>query len=142
MPLQVDWEGQKGQIDAARAMPLQVDWEGQKRQIDAAKAAGVKQVVLVSSMGITQKENRLNDLGDGKILTWKRKAEEYLIASGLPYTIIHPGGLIDAKASFPPRHQPQGGQGLTGIRIQLRPLQVDHRSGLCTVSNHCDVHTG
>jgi hypothetical protein len=26
---------------------------------------------------------------------WKRKAEQYLIASGLNYTIIHPGGLID-----------------------------------------------
>ena len=74
-----------------------MDWEGQKRQIDAAKAAGVKQVVLVSSMGITQKENRLNTLGNGNILVWKRKAEEYLIASGLPYTIIHPGGLSDDK---------------------------------------------
>jgi hypothetical protein len=26
---------------------------------------------------------------------WKRKAEQYLIASGLNFTIIHPGGLID-----------------------------------------------
>ncbi|KAK9843114.1 hypothetical protein WJX74_007197 [Apatococcus lobatus] len=78
-------------------LPEQVDWEGQKRQIDAAKAAGVKQVVVVSSMGITQKENRLNTLGNGNILVWKRKAEEYLIASGLPYTIIHPGGLSDDK---------------------------------------------
>jgi hypothetical protein len=31
--------------------PTQIDWLGQKVQIDAAKAAGVKQVVLVSSMG-------------------------------------------------------------------------------------------
>lgn len=31
----------------------------------------------------------------GNILVWKRKAEEYLIASGLNYTIIHPGGLGD-----------------------------------------------
>ena len=77
-----------------------MDWEGQKRQIDAAKAAGVKQVVLVSSMGITQKENRLNTLGNGNILVWKRKAEEYLIASGLSFTIIHPGGLSDDKVSM------------------------------------------
>lgn len=28
-------------------------------------------------------------------MQWKRKAEQYLIASGLNYTIIHPGGLID-----------------------------------------------
>lgn len=25
----------------------------------------------------------------------RRKAEEYLIASGMDYTIIHPGGLLD-----------------------------------------------
>jgi hypothetical protein len=48
-------------------------------------------------MGVTQPDNFLNTLGNGKILLWKRKSEEYLIASGLNYTIIHPGGLIDDK---------------------------------------------
>lgn len=28
---------------------------------------------------------------------WKRKAEKYLIDSGLTYTIVHPGGLIDEE---------------------------------------------
>jgi hypothetical protein len=46
-----------------RCKLLQVDWEGQKKQIDAAVAAGIKHVVLVSSMGGTQPENRLNDIG-------------------------------------------------------------------------------
>jgi uncharacterized protein YbjT (DUF2867 family) len=32
-------------------------------------------------------------MGNGNILLWKRKAEEYLINSGLTYTIVHPGGL-------------------------------------------------
>ena len=55
------------------------------------------QVVLVSSMGICDAENRLNKIGDGNILIWKRRAERYLIARGFPaYTIIHPGGLLDA----------------------------------------------
>ena len=55
------------------------------------------QVVLVSSMGICDAENRLNKIGDGNILIWKRRAERYLIARGFQsYTIIHPGGLIDA----------------------------------------------
>lgn len=76
-------------------MPQQVDWLGAKAQIDAAKAAGVKRFVVVGSMGGTQPENFLNTLGNGKILMWKRKAEQYLIASGLNYTIIHPGGLLD-----------------------------------------------
>eukprot|EP00775_Hariotina_reticulata_P010885 gene10885-11039_t len=76
--------------------PEQVDWLGQKLQIDAAKEAGVKQVILISSMGGTDPNHFLNTMGDGgNILQWKRKAEQYLMASGLPYTIIHPGGLID-----------------------------------------------
>jgi uncharacterized protein YbjT (DUF2867 family) len=82
--------------------PYNVDWLGAKNQIDAAKKAGVKQFVFLSSMGGTQKDNFLNTIGkvegeenSGNILLWKRKAEEYLIASGIPYTIIHPGGLLD-----------------------------------------------
>jgi uncharacterized protein YbjT (DUF2867 family) len=72
--------------------PEKVDWEGQKAQIDAAVSASVKHVVLLSSMGGTQdgKEGRtmnmLNKLGNGDILLWKRKAEQYLIASGISYT--------------------------------------------------------
>ena len=82
--------------------PYNVDWLGAKYQIDAAKKAGVKHFIFVSSMGGTQPENFLNTIGriegderSGNILLWKRKAEEYLIASGLQYTIIHPGGLTD-----------------------------------------------
>jgi len=77
--------------------PELVDWAYQKNQIDAAKAAGVKKVVLVSSMGGTQIDNFLNTMGDGNILLWKRKAEMYLKASGLDYAIVHPGGLLDKE---------------------------------------------
>ncbi|XWS55649.1 hypothetical protein CRYUN_Cryun09bG0019300 [Craigia yunnanensis] len=77
------------------AYPEQVDWIGQKNQIDAAKEAGVKQIVLVGSMGGTNPNNPLNSLGNGNILVWKRKAEQYLADSGVPYTIIRAGGLQD-----------------------------------------------
>ncbi|ONM10952.1 NAD-dependent epimerase/dehydratase [Zea mays] len=68
--------------------PEQVDWVGQKNQIDAAKAAGVKHIVLVGSMGGTNPNHPLNSMGNGNILVWKRKAEQYLADSGIPYTII------------------------------------------------------
>ncbi|KAI3954698.1 hypothetical protein MKW98_019829 [Papaver atlanticum] len=74
------------------ANPEQVDWIGQKNQIDAAKAAGVKQIVLVGSMG-----------GNGNISLeqstriWKRKAEQYLADSGIPFTIIRAGALQDTN---------------------------------------------
>ncbi|CAL0302696.1 unnamed protein product [Lupinus luteus] len=82
------------------AYPEQVDWIGQKNQIDAAKAAGVKQIVLVGSMGGTDLNNPLNSLGNGNILVWKRKAEQYLVDSGIPYTIIRAGGLQDKEGGI------------------------------------------
>lgn len=66
-----------------------------RNQFEAAKKAGVKRVVVIGSMGGTQKENFLNTLGNGNVLLWKRKAEQFLVKSGLTYTIIHPGGLLD-----------------------------------------------
>ena len=76
-------------------MPEQIDYQGQINQIDAAKNAGVNQVVLVGSMGGTDENHFLNTIGNGKILVWKRKAEQYLIDSGIDYTIIRAGGLLD-----------------------------------------------
>mmetsp|Transcript_851 Transcript_851/g.1148 ORF Transcript_851/g.1148 Transcript_851/m.1148 type:complete len:334 (-) Transcript_851:90-1091(-) len=82
--------------------PEMVDYVGQKKQIDLAKKMGVKHVVLVSSMGGLDENNFLNQIGKdkngeghGDILIWKRKAERYLCLSGLQYTVIHPGGLVD-----------------------------------------------
>ncbi|GKV05856.1 hypothetical protein SLEP1_g17812 [Rubroshorea leprosula] len=82
------------------AYPEQVDWIGQKNQIDAAKAAEVKQIVLVGSMGGTNPNNPLNSIGNGNILVWKRKAEQYLADSGIPYTIIRAGGLQDKEGGI------------------------------------------
>ena len=80
-------------------MPEQVDWLGAKQQIDSAKEAGVAHIVLVGSMGVSPQkntpDNTLNKIGDGNILVWKAKAEEYLMNIGVTYTIIHPGGLTN-----------------------------------------------
>merc|ERR1711972_1243910 len=45
-------------------------------------------------MGGTKPDHFLNKMGGGNILLWKRKAELELMGTGLPYTIIHPGGLL------------------------------------------------
>ena len=79
------------------AMPEKVDYYGQKNQIDAAKKAGVEHIVLVGSMGGTNPNHPLNQMGNGKILIWKRFAEQYLIDSGIDYTIIRAGGLLDLE---------------------------------------------
>jgi len=76
-------------------MPEKVDCQGQVNQIDAAKQAGVEHIVLVGSMGGTKSDHVLNRMGNGNILVWKRKAEQYLINSGVDYTIIRAGGLLN-----------------------------------------------
>ena len=81
-----------------KGSPEEVDYLGGINQVDAAKDAGLDQVVYVGSMGGTEKDNFLNTIGSpgpANILLWKRKAEEYLIKSGLNFTIIPPGGLLD-----------------------------------------------
>ncbi|MGF1568367.1 MAG: SDR family oxidoreductase [Nodosilinea sp.] len=75
--------------------PEEVDYQGQINQIEAAQAAGVKHIVLVGSMGGTNEQHPLNRMANGNILIWKRKAEAYLIDSGIDYTIIRAGGLQD-----------------------------------------------
>jgi uncharacterized protein YbjT (DUF2867 family) len=88
--------GERPQFEyTADGTPELVDYQGQKNQIDTAIAAGIKQIVLVGSMGGTNENHPLNMMGNGKILIWKRKAEEYLVNSGIDYTIIRAAGLLD-----------------------------------------------
>lgn len=71
--------------------PYKVDYEGTKNLVDLAKASAVQQFVMVSSLCTSQFFHPLNLFW--LILVWKKRAEEYLQASGLCYTIVRPGGL-------------------------------------------------
>ncbi|XP_031478695.1 protein TIC 62, chloroplastic [Nymphaea colorata] len=74
--------------------PYRIDYQATKNLIDAATASKVKHFILVSSLG-TNKVGfpaAILNLFWG-VLIWKRKAEEALIASGIPYTIVRPGGM-------------------------------------------------
>ena len=78
------------------------DCEGNKNLIDAAVKAGVKKFILVSSIGsgnsvVAIAPQVLQTLG--AILKEKEKAEQHLVASGLIYTIIRPGGLKSEAAT-------------------------------------------
>jgi len=81
--------------------PEKVDYQGQVNLIEAAKEAGVKKVVLISSIGVTNPDHMLNKIGNGRILDWKLKSEDHLRASGLDYTIVRPGHL--EGQNHPPR---------------------------------------
>jgi uncharacterized protein YbjT (DUF2867 family) len=77
------------------------DWIGNKNVIDAAKAAGIERFVFVTVIG-TGTSKAAAPLFAKMVLKevtqLKEQAENYLIASGLKYTIIRPGGLLARPA--------------------------------------------
>eukprot|EP00588_Corethron_pennatum_P010628 CAMPEP_0194272840 /NCGR_PEP_ID=MMETSP0169-20130528/6302_1 /TAXON_ID=218684 /ORGANISM="Corethron pennatum, Strain L29A3" /LENGTH=334 /DNA_ID=CAMNT_0039015607 /DNA_START=40 /DNA_END=1044 /DNA_ORIENTATION=+ len=77
-----------------------VDNLGTIRLVDAAKMAGVRKIVLVSSIltngrewGQEKSAGFVITNAFGQVLDEKIVAEKYLRASGLDYTIVRPGGL-------------------------------------------------
>jgi uncharacterized protein YbjT (DUF2867 family) len=78
------------------------DYLGNKNLIDAAVEVGAQKFILVSSIGsgnsrVALPPQALETLG--AVLVEKEKAEQYLINSGLNYTIIRPGGLKSEPAT-------------------------------------------
>jgi nucleoside-diphosphate-sugar epimerase len=78
------------------------DYLGNKHLIDGAVKAGAKRFILVSSIGsgdskVALPPRALEALG--AVLVEKEQAEQHLIASGLNYTIIRPGGLQSEPAT-------------------------------------------
>ncbi len=71
--------------------PYQVDYQGTKNLVDAAKAKEIEHFVLVSSLCVSKFFHPLNLFW--LILYWKKQAEAYIQESGLTYTIVRPGGL-------------------------------------------------
>jgi len=74
--------------------PADVDYRGIEKLATASKAAGVRQFVLMSSLGAGDADPKatLNAMC-GMVLEWKGRGEASLRTSGVPYTIVRPGGL-------------------------------------------------
>ena len=78
------------------------DYLGNRHLVDAVKGLPCERFVLVSSIGVRGSavalpEQVLETLRPA--LLAKAKAEEHLIASGLPFTIVRPGGLLSETAT-------------------------------------------
>ncbi|XP_062181632.1 protein TIC 62, chloroplastic isoform X2 [Phragmites australis] len=85
--------------------PYRIDYMASNNLVQAATAANVEHFILVTSLG-TNKIGFpafLLNLFWG-VLCWKRRAEEALIASGIPYTIIRPGGMERPTDAFKETH--------------------------------------
>ncbi|MBE9207727.1 SDR family oxidoreductase [Nostoc sp. LEGE 06077] len=78
------------------------DYLANKNLIDAAIKARVQKFILVTSIGTGNSVGALPPQALAvlqPVLVEKDKAEQYLIASGLTYTIIRPGGLKTEPAT-------------------------------------------
>ncbi|MEG4027919.1 MULTISPECIES: SDR family oxidoreductase [unclassified Microcoleus] len=78
------------------------DYLGNKNLIDAAAKAGVQKFILVSSIGSGNSVGALPPQALETlrpVLIEKEKAENHLIASGMIYTVIRPGGLKSEPAT-------------------------------------------
>ncbi|MGB3205959.1 MAG: SDR family oxidoreductase [Crinalium sp.] len=82
------------------------DFLGNKNLIDAAVKANVKKFILITSIGTGNSADAIPPQAMqalAPVLAEKDKAEKHLIASGLAYTIIRPGGL---------KYEPATGNGI------------------------------
>ncbi|CAN0391071.1 unnamed protein product, partial [Ectocarpus sp. 13 AM-2016] len=77
----------------------------QKLVLAAKETASVKHFVLVTALGTGKfgwPASALNLFWG--ILSWKRKTEKVLIDSGIPYTILRPGGMEKPGDDFEQTH--------------------------------------
>ncbi|MBU1296226.1 MAG: SDR family oxidoreductase [Gammaproteobacteria bacterium] len=72
---------------------LLIDLWAAKKAVDYAKAANVKQFIMVSSIGADDPEAIESDIKP--YLVAKHMADQYLMASGVPFTIVRPGPLTN-----------------------------------------------
>ncbi|MFN5838172.1 MAG: SDR family oxidoreductase [Pseudanabaena sp.] len=75
--------------------PYLVDFIGTKNLVKAAKAKNIQHFVIVSSLCVSKFLHPLNLFW--LVLFWKKQAERYLQDSGLTYTIVRPGGLLNRE---------------------------------------------
>jgi uncharacterized protein YbjT (DUF2867 family) len=102
--------------------PEKVDYEGVRNLATAAKASGVQHYVQISSLGVTNPNHPLNRFG--RVMEWKLKGENALRASGVPYTIVRPGGLGDG---------PGGKAGIVAAQGDKLPTGAIPRADVATV---------
>jgi uncharacterized protein YbjT (DUF2867 family) len=105
------------------------DYLGNRNLIDAAVKAGVNKFILISSIGsgnsvVALPPQALETLK--AVLIEKEQAEQHLIASGLTYVIIRPGGL---------KSDPATGNGI--LTEDCRVAGTIHREDVAALACRC-----
>lgn len=74
-----------------------VDYGAVKNLVDAAVRENVRHFVLLTAIGVTDPDHPFNKVTRGA-LGWRLRGEDHLRSSGLSYTIVRPGGLVNDPA--------------------------------------------
>jgi len=77
------------------------DYEGNRNAVDAAREAGVRRFLLVTVIGAAESHKAAPFMARrflAEVIVDKTRAEQHLKTSGLDYTIIRPGGLLNNPA--------------------------------------------
>ncbi|WP_315787266.1 SDR family oxidoreductase [Fischerella sp. JS2] len=132
----------------AKNSPEKVDAQGVTNLVQAAPS-GLKRFVYISSCGVLHKDkfpySILNAFG---VLDAKQKGEEAIINSGLPYTIIRPGRLIDGPYTSYDlntllKAKTEGKLGVvlgTGDKLTGQTSRIDVATACveCITNSHCE----
>jgi len=104
-------EGKEGEWTYEEGgFPIDIDFNGVENQLTALTRYGGQhgvggrgspspspmQVVLVSSMGTTEPNSKLDLLGNGHALFYKTQGEAAVMSTGFPFTIVKPCALSNA----------------------------------------------
>ncbi|WP_257009846.1 SDR family oxidoreductase [Evansella halocellulosilytica] len=76
-----------------------IDLDGAVKTIEAAKVAGVKRFIMISSFDTRREAIQEAPSSFSPYVAAKHYADEWLKATNLDYTIIHPGMLTNDKAT-------------------------------------------
>ena len=106
-----------------------VDYEGSVNAIEAAKAAGVKRFIMITMIGAGDSDGAGSPEARqafAKVRALKTRAEDYLKASGLDYTVLRPGGM---------KSEPATGRGM--LSEDRKMMGVIHRADLAALARQC-----
>lgn len=78
---------------------LMIDLDGAVKTIEATKKAGVKRFIMVSSFDTTRQAIQEAPESFAPYVVAKHYADEWLKATDLDYTIVHPGGLTNDEGT-------------------------------------------
>ncbi|WP_020209808.1 SDR family oxidoreductase [Gilvimarinus chinensis] len=102
-----------------------VDMWGAIKTVDAARQFEVKQFVMVSSRGAEDPDNGPSAIKHYSVC--KKMADDYLLASGLSYTILRPGRLLNEPATG----------GVSTVMPTDKEAQVITREDVADACIHC-----